>query len=198
MVTRNVQKCAISRFWWDKGKTGPSFHRRDLKIENQMSWNREVHSILDLVTKENVNVYYLHNHVSRWLHILLCRKNVSVQLLLTVVSYSNRSVSFKWELPIMPLSCHRKKRGCRERMGASWQLSFEWKILIWIGRQCSDFNTILFWPIAYVASCSMFGLMVVEATAQPQSKQRRCIFMIKKKRCNRNFSFLSIHRCSST
>ena len=62
----------------------------------------------------------------------------------------------------------------------------------------NDFNTILLWPIAYVASCSMFGLMVVEATAQPQSKQRRCIFMIKKKRCNRNFSFLSIHRCSST
>ena len=45
----------------------------------------------------------------------------------------------------------------------------------------NDFNTILLWPIAYVASCSMFGLMVVEATAQPQSKQRRCIFMIKKK-----------------
>ena len=130
MVTRNVQKCAISRFWWDKGKTGPSFHRRDLKIENQMSWNREVHSILDLVTKENVNVYYLHNHVSRWLHILLCRKSVSVQLLLTVVSHSNES------LPIMPLSFHWKKRGCKERMGASWQLSFECKILIWIGCHC--------------------------------------------------------------
>ena len=30
-----------------------------------------------------------------------------------------------------------KKRGNSERMGASWQLSFEWKIIIWIGRHCN-------------------------------------------------------------
>ena len=33
-----------------------------------------------------------------------------------------------------------KKRGSRERMGASRQLTFEWKTLIWIGRHCMQYN----------------------------------------------------------
>ena len=52
------------------------------------------------------------------------------------------SVLLKWEFFIQMRAAFYasflppKKRGNRERMGASWQLSFEWKILIWIGRYC--------------------------------------------------------------
>ena len=62
-----------------------------------------------------------------------------------VVSSSNESVSFKWELPILPLF-FRQKRGNRERMGASWQLSLEWKNLIWIEHYCTALE--IFWDIA--------------------------------------------------
>ena len=57
--------------------------------------------------------------------------------LANIVSYSNESVSFKWELPIMPLSFHQKW-GAIERIGARGQLSFEWKTLIWKGRHCNS------------------------------------------------------------
>ena len=45
----------------------------------------------------------------------------------------------------------------------------------------SDFNTILLWPIAYVASCSMFGLMVVEATGTAPVQTKEVHFYDKKK-----------------
>ena len=52
----------------------------------------------------------------------------------TVVSYSNESVSFKWELPIMPLSFHQKRGAIEREWGQNMPFSIEWKAVNWIRR----------------------------------------------------------------
>ena len=51
----------------------------------------------------------------------------------------------------------------------------------------SDFNTILLWPIAYVASCSMFGLMVVEATSTAPVQTKEVHFYDQEKKVQQKF-----------